>query len=119
MYFKIIQRARYNYLVSRLRDQTQSLTPVIIANVEEAFTSYLRSKLEPSLSVSDGLKLGTELLSWPEIFSRVKTDAPWTKTCTDRDEKFTMHASSLVSRLLFHIIRSPHNTMTLHTLIKI
>ncbi|KAF8326622.1 uncharacterized protein EI90DRAFT_3146492 [Cantharellus anzutake] len=92
---KIIQRARHLYLVKRLRDQSNSLDDSLIADVKRAFASYLQSKLVGSLSPEDVPRRGEENAVWVELFQKAKSDPAWTEAGTERDEKFSMHITSL------------------------
>lgn len=93
---QIIQRARYKYLTGRLRDQSLSLTPEVISSIDQAFSSYIQTKLAKSLSSSDLPPAGTERSAWPKLYESFKTDAAWVKSSVERDEKFSMHMNSLV-----------------------
>ncbi|KAA1471808.1 hypothetical protein DENSPDRAFT_837899 [Dentipellis sp. KUC8613] len=90
---KIILRARQNHLVQKFRSETQALSPELIAQVVDSWTSYVRSKLSKGLLPADVPASGTEWQSWSNLTKKAQ-DKAWKAECLTRDEKFDMHLSA-------------------------
>ncbi|KAI0358609.1 hypothetical protein OH77DRAFT_1421018 [Trametes cingulata] len=87
---KIILRARHNHLISKLRDETTSLTPALIEQVRAAWSSYVHSKVSKGLPEADRPSAGSEVDQWPKLVARFQ-DKEWRLQGLQRDEKFEMH----------------------------
>lgn len=92
---KIILRARQNHLVQKLRAETTSLTPELLAQVLAAWTSYVRSKVSKGLLANETPAFDAEWEAWPELVKKAQ-DKSWKSECLRRDEKFDMHFTAAV-----------------------
>ncbi|THH17870.1 hypothetical protein EW146_g3010 [Bondarzewia mesenterica] len=90
---KIILRARQNYLVQKLRTETQSLSSELLAQALTAWKFYVRSKVSKGLLPSDTPSIGAEWDNWPALAVKYQ-DKSWKADCLKRDEKFDMHFSA-------------------------
>lgn len=90
---KIIDRARKTHLLETfLKDNTQ-LTPELIAQAEDAWRLYVRTKLAQGLPESERPSEGQEDATWTRISQSI-TDAGWKAECLKRSEPFDMHATA-------------------------
>jgi cysteinyl-tRNA synthetase len=93
---KIIERARQNHLFDLFREETKSITPPLLSQVQDAFNLYLRTKVAKGLPESElPIEPGTEEESWTRISSQI-LDAGWKKAGLAREEKFEMYFQSAV-----------------------
>ncbi|KAN0091593.1 tRNA synthetases class I (C) catalytic domain containing protein [Tylopilus felleus] len=92
---KIILRARQNHLFESFRDQTVSLTPDLLAKVQDAWQSHVLDKVSKGLPES--IKLTTEDLRtlWPKI-EALRDDKVGKAECLKRDEKFEMNLRAAI-----------------------
>ncbi|KAH8831464.1 tRNA synthetases class I (C) catalytic domain-containing protein [Flagelloscypha sp. PMI_526] len=91
---KIIERARQNHLFDLFREETKSIAPPLLSQVQDAFNLYLRTKVAKGLPESDlPIEPGTEEASWTRISSQI-LDAGWKKAGLAREEKFEMYFQS-------------------------
>ncbi|KAG9309224.1 cysteinyl-tRNA ligase [Chiua virens] len=85
---KIILRARQNHLFENFRAQTSSLTPDLLARVQEAWQSHVLER------VSKGLP-DTYIHLWPQI-EALQHDEVQKVECLKRDEKFGMNLGTAI-----------------------
>ncbi|EGO25879.1 hypothetical protein SERLADRAFT_437591 [Serpula lacrymans var. lacrymans S7.9] len=90
---KIILRARQNHLFNKFRSETTSLSPELIAQIQEAWSIYVHEKISKGLPESERPSNGDEAKSWPRLADLFK-DKAWKQECLKRDEKFDMHFSA-------------------------
>lgn len=112
---KIILRARQNHLVQKLRAETTSLTPELLAQVLAAWTSYVRSKVTKGLLANETPASDAEWEAWPELVIKAQ-DKSWKSECLRRDEKFDMHLTAAARtfsalEVARGLLDSSHNTV--------
>ncbi|KAG8705726.1 hypothetical protein FRC08_001493, partial [Ceratobasidium sp. 394] len=91
---KIIIRARHQYHLDTLSDNTPNVTSDLIALVEKAWVAYLNKQLAKGLQDKSILVQSQELASWQKIEELAKEDA-WVQAGNERDERFSMHLKAL------------------------
>lgn len=106
---QIILRARQNHLFESFRDQTVSLTPDLLAKVQDAWQSHVLDKVSKGLPES--IKLTTEDLRtlWPKI-EALRDDKVGKAECLKRDEKFEMNLRAAVGLVPLLAITNHSNT---------
>jgi cysteinyl-tRNA synthetase len=97
---QIIIRARHQYHLDTLSDNTPKVTPELIALVEKAWLVYLSKQLSKGLEDKSIIVSGQEDGSWQKIEELAKDNA-WVQAGNSRDEKFSMHLKALVCSHLF------------------
>jgi len=92
---KIILRARQRHLFENFRTQTSSLTPDLLAKVQDAWQSHVLDKVSKGLPES--IKPTAESLHvlWPQI-EALRDDRIQKAECLKRDEKFEMNLGAAV-----------------------
>ncbi|KAF8445055.1 cysteinyl-tRNA synthetase [Boletus edulis BED1] len=92
---KIILRARQNHLFETFRNHTISLTPELVAKVQDAWQSHVLDKVSKGLPES--IKPTAENLHavWPQI-EALRDDKVQKAGCLKRDEKFEMNLGSAI-----------------------
>lgn len=81
--------------------QTQSLTPVLLTNLRDAWKAYVRTRVSKGLPENEKVPDGNEDAVWLRI-SELYQKSEWRQECLKRDEKFDLHYSSAVSPLPAH-----------------
>lgn len=101
--FKIIERARQNYLLESFRTQVTSLTSALLDKVRQSWKTYVRTRVNKGLPESDRATEANEEAVWSRI-SELYSNPEWKQECLKRDEKFDMHYSSAVRpRMLLEV----------------
>lgn len=108
--FQIILRARHQHLFSTYLNETDALTPEVLAQAKEAWSQYFEKfnkKIStPPPSYSNGQAddnaassaiQSTSALTWEELQSKITIDAQWLKTIKDNHEKFGMQLDTLTA----------------------
>ncbi|PPQ66330.1 hypothetical protein CVT26_011161 [Gymnopilus dilepis] len=95
---KIIERARQNHLLEKFIAETTSLTPALIERVEDAWRTYVRTRLNRGVPEGEKAAEGREEEAWHKILENYQNLA-WKQECLKRDEKFDMYFSSARSTL--------------------
>ncbi|KAF8198063.1 tRNA synthetases class I (C) catalytic domain-containing protein [Pholiota molesta] len=90
---KIIERARQNHLLENFRLQTQSLTQTLLANVNDAWKNYVRTRVSKGVPENIKATEGTEEAAWSQI-NGLYQSLEWKQECLKRDEKFDMYYTS-------------------------
>ncbi|KAI0026764.1 tRNA synthetases class I (C) catalytic domain-containing protein [Vararia minispora EC-137] len=87
---KIILRARQTHLLERFRADTKTLSPELLADVRDAWTTHVRARVRKGLVEADAPADGAEWDAWPALEAKFK-DRAWRQDALRRDEKFEMH----------------------------
>jgi cysteinyl-tRNA synthetase len=92
---QIIERARQDHLFDTFRSQTNTLTPILLLQVRDAWRTYLRDRV--SKGVSENLKPidGNEDEAWTRISELYKKNE-WRQESLKREGKFDMYFTSAV-----------------------
>ncbi|KAF8550855.1 cysteinyl-tRNA synthetase [Imleria badia] len=92
---KIILRARQNHLFETFRTQTTSLTPDLLAKVQDAWQSHVLDKVSKGLPESIKPTADSLHILWPQI-EAVRGDSVQKAECLKRDEKFEMNLGTAI-----------------------
>ena len=92
---QIIERARQDHLFDTFRSQTNTLTPILLSQVRDAWRTYVRDRV--SKGVPENLKPtgGDEDEVWTRISELYKNDE-WRQESLKREGKFDMYFTSAV-----------------------
>lgn len=96
MYGKIIERARQNHILDKFISETRTLTPSLLARVQDAWKDYVRNRVSRGVPENEKATEGQEEEAWSRI-SENYTNQAWKQECLKRDEKFDMYYLSAVS----------------------
>src|SRR5882762_1199019 len=92
---QIILRARQTYLLGKFRKESETLSLDLLAQIQTAWQTYVRSKVYKGLASEDVSTSGSEWESWPALLQRYN-DSLWKAECLKRDAKFEMQFSAAV-----------------------
>ena len=86
--------------------ETIAASPALIAELRNAWRTYVQTKLGKAKGLPDGDKPvpGEEEMSWPRL-AELFQNKNWKQECSKRDEKFEMHFSAAVSQIARHRAR--------------
>ncbi|KAL1690354.1 tRNA synthetases class I (C) catalytic domain-containing protein [Schizophyllum commune] len=90
---KIIDRARKTHLLETFLKESTQLTPELIAQTEDAWRLYIRTKVAKGLPESERPAEGQEDATWKRISESI-TDPAWKAEALKRSEPFDMHATA-------------------------
>ena len=92
---QIIERARQDHIFDTFRSQTNTLTPILLSQVRDAWRTYVRDRV--SKGVPENLKPteGNELEVWTRI-SELYKNSEWRQESLKREGKFDMYFTSAV-----------------------
>jgi cysteinyl-tRNA synthetase len=82
--------------LENFRLQTQSLTQTLLANVNDAWKNYVRTRVSKGVPENIKATEGTEEAAWSQI-NGLYQSLEWKQECLKRDEKFDMYYTSAVS----------------------
>jgi len=85
--------------VDKFRTETTAASAELIAELRDAWRTYVQDKLSKGKGLPDGDKPvpGAEEKSWPRLVD-LFNDRIWKQECSKRDEKFEMHFSAAVGQ---------------------
>ena len=92
---QIIDRARKTHLLETFLKESTQLTPELIAQTEDAWRLYIRTKVARGLPESERPAEGQEDATWKRISESI-TDTAWKAEALKRSEPFDMHATAAV-----------------------
>jgi cysteinyl-tRNA synthetase len=92
---QIIERARQDHLFDTFRSQTNTLTPILLSQVHDAWRTYVRDRV--SKGVPENLKPteGNEVEVWTRISELYKNNE-WRQESLKREGKFDLYFTSAV-----------------------
>lgn len=93
---QIIERARQDHLFDTFRSQINTLTPILLSQVRDAWRTYVRDRV--SQGIPENLKAaeGNEDEVWTRISELYKNNE-WRQESLKREVKFDMYFTSAVS----------------------
>ena len=92
---QIIERARQDHLFNTFRSQTNTLTPILLSQVRDAWKTYVRDRV--GKGVPENLKPteGNEDEFWTRI-SKLYKNNEWRQESLKREGKFDLYFTSAV-----------------------
>lgn len=92
---QIIERARQDHLFNTFRSQTNTLTPILLSQVRDAWKTYVRDRV--GKGVPENLKPteGNEDEFWTRISELYKNNE-WRQESLKREGKFDLYFTSAV-----------------------
>ncbi|KAI8447359.1 cysteinyl-tRNA synthetase [Phakopsora pachyrhizi] len=85
---KIIERARQQFLLQKLRNKSQRLSSDLLEDVSESFQMYYQKTV--------GKAVG-EVLNYEELLEKLKNEPKWKVEISSKEEKFGMWLDSLAA----------------------
>lgn len=92
---QIIDRARKTHLLETFLKESTQLTPELIAQTEDAWRLYIRTKVAKGLPESERPAEDQEDATWKRVSESI-TDPAWKAEALKRSEPFDMHATAAV-----------------------
>ena len=92
---QIIERARQDHLFDTFRSQTNTLTSILLSQVRDAWTTYVRDRVSKGVPVNLKPTDGNVNEAWTRI-SELYKNTEWRQETLKREAKFDMYFTSAV-----------------------
>lgn len=92
---QIIERARQDHLFDTFRSQTNTLTPILLSQVRDAWRTYVRDRVSKGVPENFKPTEGNEDEVWTRISELYKNNE-WRQESLKREGKFDMYFTSAV-----------------------